>query len=307
MAIPKCQIVPLPENQVSFQVHGREMTRWHSSTSYPRPFLYPIIGPSKNTLTRMGHPGAADHDHHRSVWFAHEKLMGVNFWSDLTESQIRQQRWISYEDRDTFCRMAVALGWYDGHNPKSLCLQEVVIECTPLLNDEFTLEIQSRFIPSSESLTFQKSNFGLLAVRMAAPLSAHFGTGLISDSEGREQESNIFGKSARWMDYSGFNRDQMTGKERAEGITYFDHAQNASYPSKWHVRQDGWMGASLCRDKEVTFTKSKPLVTRYLLHIHDGKYNAENAAAIAEKFQKSGLLKVSKSKRPHRHFDISRD
>ena len=41
----------------------------------------------------MGHPGAPDHDHHRSVWFAHFKVLGIDFWGDLAFiglSQIRE-------------------------------------------------------------------------------------------------------------------------------------------------------------------------------------------------------------------------
>jgi hypothetical protein len=42
-----------------------------------------------------------------------------------------------------------------------------------------------------------------------------------------------------------------------EGITYFDHAKNPSYPSHWHVREDGWMGASLCRHEVIIIKKDK--------------------------------------------------
>ena len=59
------------------------------------------LGPaSGESLTRMGHPGAPDHDHHRSIWFAHEKVSGVNFWTDLTTAKIRQKQWLAYEDGD---------------------------------------------------------------------------------------------------------------------------------------------------------------------------------------------------------------
>ena len=61
----------MPDNQVSLQIDGEERTRWHFDAKYPRPFFYPLIGPSGDTLTRMGHPGAQNHDHHRSVWWAH--------------------------------------------------------------------------------------------------------------------------------------------------------------------------------------------------------------------------------------------
>jgi hypothetical protein len=80
MAVPRCTLLPLPEHQVSFRVSGTERLRWHFGPQYLRPFFFPLVGPaSGESLTRMGHPGAPDHDHHRSVWFAHEKVSGLSF------------------------------------------------------------------------------------------------------------------------------------------------------------------------------------------------------------------------------------
>ncbi|MDA1231849.1 MAG: PmoA family protein, partial [Planctomycetota bacterium] len=69
----RCQIVPLVSHQVSFQIDDREVLRWNSGLDYPRPFFFPVVSPSGAMLTRMGHPGAPDHGHHQSVWFAHHK------------------------------------------------------------------------------------------------------------------------------------------------------------------------------------------------------------------------------------------
>src|SRR5258708_3471417 len=83
---PTAQVVPLPDYQVSLQIDGSERLRWHHGPSYPRPFFYPLVGPSGSVLTRMGHPGAPDHDHHRSIWFAHAKVLGIDFWSDTSKA-----------------------------------------------------------------------------------------------------------------------------------------------------------------------------------------------------------------------------
>jgi hypothetical protein len=66
--VPPVQVVPQPDDQLSFQVEGAERVRWHFGGRYPRPFFFPLAGPSGRTLTRMGHPAAPDHDHHRSLW-----------------------------------------------------------------------------------------------------------------------------------------------------------------------------------------------------------------------------------------------
>ena len=46
----------------------------------------------------MGHPGAHNHEHHRSIWSAHHKLAGSNFWADGTGTKIRQKMWYGYHD-----------------------------------------------------------------------------------------------------------------------------------------------------------------------------------------------------------------
>ena len=149
---PRCQIVPLPDQQISLQVDGVERTRWHFGSSYPRPFFYPLLGPSGSSLTRMGHPGAANHDHHRSAWFAHHKVLGINFWADQTEARIRQQHWLSFDDGDDEAIMAVSLGWYDGHDPRELMRQELVAAIQSLDDGETLLEVHSTFRPLAESL-----------------------------------------------------------------------------------------------------------------------------------------------------------
>ena len=60
--IPRCQVVPLADHQAAFTVDGALRLRWHFGPAYPRPFFYPLVGPSGAVLTRMGHPGAPDHD-----------------------------------------------------------------------------------------------------------------------------------------------------------------------------------------------------------------------------------------------------
>ena len=118
---PRCEVIPLPSSQTSFHIDGREVTRWHFGPQATRPFFYPLVGPeSGSSLTRIGHPGAPDHDHHRSVWFAHAKLLGMDFWSDQGDTFIRQQQWLAYEEGDEQTAMAVKLGWFDGHNPQPL-------------------------------------------------------------------------------------------------------------------------------------------------------------------------------------------
>ncbi|MDA9857618.1 PmoA family protein [Rubripirellula sp.] len=298
---PRFQVVPFPHGEVAIVVDGRERLRWHAGKDSPRPFFFPLVGPAGLPLTRMGHPGAPNHDHHRSIWFAHNKVLGgIDFWSDESEARIRQHQWLAYEDSDEAARLAVELGWYDGHNPEPLIKQQMIASVSLADDDGLLLEIQTSLASVADSLELGQTNFGLLAVRVAKSISAVFGDGVITGANGLQTESKLFGKSSPWIDYSGSVKPGVI-----EGITYFDHPDNQSFPSKWHVRDDGWMGASICRDSPVMLTQN-PTSWRYQLHAHAGTLDMPVAQQLAEKFRQLAPLIVERSKQPHHHATIRR-
>jgi len=305
--IPRCQIIPLPDHQVSFVIDGQERLRWHFGSQHPRPCFFPLNGPSGTSLTRMGHPGAPNHDHHQSVWFAHHKVVGIDFWANNLPPRIRQREWLAYVDGDDEAVMAVRLGWHDGHDPKELLDQELIVAIRPggppgaATAAETLVELQSTFRPTSDMLEFGKTNFGFLAVRVAKNLSAHFGGGILTDSEGRVGEPAIFGNRARWMDYSG-----PVPEDKFEGITYFDHRANPGAPTHWHVREDGWMGASACFSAPLTTTRQTPLVLRYLLHAHAGPIDAKRELQLADTFDALLPYRVTKATAKHETWQVQR-
>ena len=295
----RCQALPLPDYQVSFQIDGQERLRWHYGTHYPRPFFYPLPGPSGQSLTRMGHPGDFSHEHHRSIWFAHHDVLGNDFWSDRTTARVRQESWLVYHDGPDEAAMAVNLGWFDGHDAK-LLEQELIVGVREaelpeqLSRGETLIELQATFRPTGQTLTLGKTNFGMLAVRVAKHISEFFGGGKLTDSEGRQTEAEIFGKRATWMDYSG-----PVTEDQTEGVTYFDHPANPGHPAHWHVREDGWMGASLCFAGPIDLKRDEPLTLRYLLHAHSGPIDAGFANRQFERFAASPRYELQPSGTKH--------
>lgn len=306
--MPRCEIIPETHAQAAFLVDGVEVTRWHFGSDVPKPHFHPLQGPrSRRSLTRMGHPGGPNHDHHHSVWFAHQKVLGIDFWSLNTPAFIRQREWTVYDDGDDDARMAVRLEWFDGHDPQPLLEQELIVVLRPLDDGEFTLDLQSAFRPRAEQLEFQQTNFGFLAVRLAKSVSGYFGGGTITSSTGLTGEQAIFGTAAEWMDYSGPMSPAGSADRTAavvEGVTYFDHPGNPAYPGKWHVREDGWMGLSACRDAPLLTSQAAPLRLRYLLHVHSGAVDPARAARIAAEWKLRPGLEVVKSMRPHRQYEL---
>lgn len=307
----RCEVVPLPDHQVSFCIDGQEKLRWHFGSNYPRPFFYPLNGPSGVSLTRMGHPGAQNHDHHRSIWFAHQALADTDFWSDNGAGRVAQKFWYSYQDGNDEAVMASALSWRNAQD-QEVMHQDLTVAVMPLAADEHAVELQITLLPGSgmDSVTLDQTNFGLLAIRVSKTLSAFFGGGQISDSEGRQGEQQIFGKQARWMDYSG-PVVVGSGAQRhvvTEGITCFDHPENPRHPSFWHVRSDGWMGASFGMQSEYQIERHNPLILRYLLHAHQGHYNADKALKQFEQFRQRAGFEVRQAlpSEQHRQYVVER-
>jgi hypothetical protein len=299
--MPHCTATPVAGHQVSFAIDGHERLRWHFGEDYPRPYFYPFVGPSGLPLTRMGHPGAPNHDHHQSIWFAHNKVLGIDFWGYKSKAKIRQPEWLAYVDGDNEAIMAVKLQWFDGHDPKELMTQQLVAGLRPGPNGETLLELQSTFTPTANELELGQTNFGFLAVRVAKSISAFFGGGQLVDSEGRVGEPAIFGQRAKWMDYSGPVTPNVV-----EGITFFDHPSNPDHPTHWHVREDGWMGASACFATPRVITKQTPLTLRYLLHAHGGPADNARSAAVFADFAARRDFVVEKATVKHTAFTVRR-
>lgn len=260
---PRLQVAPQAYEQASFQRDGVEITRYHFGAGLERPFLFPVVGPSGRSLTRMGHPHDPEgHSHHNSVWMSHVDVGGVDFWSDRRLGVVRHKRIVSYEDEGERSSVTAENEWVDSDG-KVLLNETRKISVVLLAGKEWLLMIDSTFTVKDKPVTLGKTPFGLLGVRMAKTIGVADGGGRIRNSEGGVNEKEVLWKQARWVDYSGPIENGVI-----EGITLFDHPSNPNHPSYFHVRNDGWMGASLTYDAPREVTPDKPLRVRYGLYVH---------------------------------------
>jgi Methane oxygenase PmoA len=278
--LPRMQIVPLPDKQASVTRDDIEITRYHFGPHHERPFLYPLIGPSGKSLTRMGHPHDPNgHSHHNSVWIAHHDVDGESFWADKSQAgRIVHERILEYEDGDEAAVIGSHNRWEIDQKTKMEDYRRYRIE--PLENGETFLTIDLELhSPKDHAMTLGKTSFGMLAIRMAKTIGVHDGAGRIRNSEGAVNEAAVFWKPAKWCDYSG-----AVSASTIEGVTLLDHPSNFNHPTKFHVRNDGWMGASLTFDGPRVIEPGKPLHLRYGLYVHAGLQTQAHLEAQWEKF-----------------------
>ena len=263
--IPFVQALPLPHDEVSFQRGGIEIARYRYGRDLRRPFVYPVIGPAGRSLTRMGHPhDPVGHSHHNSIWISHQDVNGTSFWDDRGRGIIRHERLERLEDGDDSASVRTVNSWITSSN-KTLLTERRLISMQLLPGNEWMLLIDLRLEAKEQEITLGKTPFGLIGVRMAKTIGVHDGGGTIRNSEGAVNEKEIFWKPAKWVDYSG----QITSNA-VEGLTLMDHPGNPNHPTIFHVREDGWMGASLTQKEPRVITPDKPLRLRYGIYVHAG-------------------------------------
>lgn len=266
IAFPRVRVIPEP-SRASFRVGESERVGYNFGVGYPRPFLDPILGASGEPLTRMGHPNPVGHEHHRSAWFGHQSVAGLNFWEEKpgTDLAIVHRRVVAYEDGDAG-GLAADLEWRRGAGV--VLKQQLILrlEAPPDRGGEAFLDVQSRFeSPDGTPVALGKTNFGFFGVRVAKTMSERFGGGRLTNAGGATGEPALFGKRSRWVDYSG-----PTGPRSVEGIAYLDHPTNPHHPTPWHVRADGWMVAAFNLEEGSGVAVGHPLDLRYRLYLHDG-------------------------------------
>jgi hypothetical protein len=265
--VPRAQAIPLPHHQVSLQRDGIELARLHFDPLDLRPFVYPVLGDSGRSLTRMGHPhDPVTHSHHNSIWVSHNDVNGVSFWDDRGRGRIVQLRVEELGDGPEEASAHTVSEWRtdDGR----VLLHErrrTAIRLRPGGIGWWLLLDLQLSVPDTNSVTLGKTPFGLVGVRMAKTIGVRDGGGLSRNSEGGVNEQGVFWKPAKWLDYSGPIAPGIN-----EGLTLLDHPANPNHPAVFHVRDDGWMGASLTFDGPREIGPGQPLRLRYGFWVHGG-------------------------------------
>src|ERR1043165_2115703 len=83
------KIVEQPD-KLRIEINGELFTEYHFQDA-PHVYFYPLLGPGGAQMTRhwpMKEVEGEEHDHkhHRSLWFSHGAVNGVDFWSETDKS-----------------------------------------------------------------------------------------------------------------------------------------------------------------------------------------------------------------------------
>ncbi len=230
------------DGKVSVEINGKLFTEYHI-TDVPRPYFYPVIGPtgapvSRNWPMKNAPHEAHDHPHHKSLWFTHGDVNGVDFWADgETKGKIVHDKFLEITSGPKVGVIKSQDNWVTADGK---------LVCTDTRTHRFynrpdgqMLDFEVTVHASEGELTFGDTKEGSMAIRLAPTmrLKGEVGQGHIVNSAG-DRDGNTWGKRAAWCDYYGPVEGQIVG------VAIFDHPENPRHPTWWHVRDYGLFAAN---------------------------------------------------------------
>jgi hypothetical protein len=280
-------------DRLRIEINGQLFTEYLFK-DVPRPYFYPLIGPGEARMTRnwpMKNTMDEEHDHphHRSLWFAHGAVNGIDFWSEQKDfGKIVHDGFTEIKSGRESGQIKSRDQWIapDG---KQVCSDERTLRIyTPGSAGERVFDFEITLSAANGDVTFGDTKEGTMAFRLAETmrLKGKVGHGHIINSAGVKDEAT-WGKRAEWCDYSG----PVDGK--TVGIAIFDNPNNPRHPTWWHVRDYGLFAANpfgqhdfeKLKDKaagDFVIPAGKSATFRYRFYIHEGD---EQQAKVAEKFK----------------------
>jgi hypothetical protein len=294
-------------DRVRVEIGGQLFTEYVFGDGASRPYCYPILAPDGTSLTRdfpmKQTPGDdTDHPWHRSLWFAHSFMNGVDFWNEGTGDAARSPKDKGRSEQETLLEvkngstgvLRTKNRWV-APSGKLICTDERTLRFQAGPDGRFIdFEITLQALPDAPLLLGDNKD-GTMATRLAQWMTMPHkvkgketgGHGEIVNAKG-DRNGDAWGKRADWCDYHA-PKDGKT-----YGVAIFDHPKNLRHPTWWMARDYGLFGANPFgwHDYEKEF-KDEPhkgdytipaggsLTLRYRLYFHTGD---EKQAKIAQRY-----------------------
>jgi hypothetical protein len=254
-----------------------------------KPILWPIIGPTGKAMTRAypmkkDDPSEKkDHPHHRSMWFTHGDVNGIDFWTEKTGNGTTKHREFAKLESGKTGLIVTNNDWLSSDGKRQFEDKRTL---------RFGADADSRWIDFDiviqaldKPVTFGDTKEGTFGLRLAETISVDAKQGgQIVNSNG-ELDNKTWGKAADWVDCHGPLDGQTVG------IAILNHPSSFRYPTYWHVRSYGLFAANpfglrdFSGDKKkngfYTIQPGERITLRYRVLFHHGD---EKAGKVAEAF-----------------------
>jgi hypothetical protein len=280
-------------NVVRVEIDGKLFTEYHYQ-DVPRPYFYPVLGPGELPMTRkwpLENTTTAeedhDHPHHRSLWYAHGDVNGMDFWTEQKNfCKIVHDGFTEIKSGSESGVIRSRDKWI-GTNGAVVCTDDRTFRVWNTPGKGILFDFDITIHASNGDVTFGDTKEGTMAIRLAETmkLKTPNGHGHIVLSTGvRDQKT--WGKAADWCDYHG----PVDGK--LVGVAIFDNPSNPRHPTTWHVRDYGLFAANPfglhdfekkpAHAGDMTIPAGQSVTFRYRFYLHEGD---EKQAHVAEMYR----------------------
>jgi hypothetical protein len=245
-------------NQLLITIGGKPFATYvYSDSNIPRPYFAHVRAPCGTQVTRNHPPveGKDPTDHatyHPGIWLTFGDMSGNDYWR--LKAKVIQDLWFGPPKggpgRGT---LTLRNSYLSAAEDRVVC-QETCRYTILVRPFGYLLLWDSTFESNDADFYFGDQEEMGLGVRVATPISVHKG-GHITDSEGRRDEKQVWGKQADWCDYSGV----IDG--RRVGITIMPHPGN--FRRCWyHARDYGLLVANPFGQNAMTGGERSKVVVR---------------------------------------------
>jgi len=285
------------DKKLRVEINGKLFTEYNFQ-DVPRPFFYPVIGPTGVPVIRhwpmkdINPDEAKDHVHHKSLWFTHGEINGHDFWGEGGGSgRIVHDKFLKVSSgRDV--GVIQAQNKYVARDGKVICTDT---RTHRFYNrpDGQTRDFEITIHASEGKVVLGDTKEGSMAIRLAPTmrLKGKVAKGHILNSEG-QRDGATWGKRAAWCDYYGPVDGQTVG------VAIFDHPSNPKHPTWWHVRDYGLFAANPFgvhnfenKPKgvgDITIGAGDSLTFKYRFYFHKGE---TSQARVAEHYREYAATK----------------
>ena len=275
------------DKKLRVTINGKLFTEYNYQ-DVPRPFFYPVIGPTGVPVIRhwpmkdINPDEAQDHPHHKSLWFTHGSVNGHDFWAEGNKSgKVVHDKFLKVSSGPEMGEIVSTDKW--------VALDGKVI-CTDTRTHKFyntpdgqIMDFEVTIHASEGDVVLGDTKEGSMAIRLTPTmrLKGKVGKGHIVNSEG-DTDDSTWGKRAAWCDYYGPVDGQVVG------VAIFDHPSNPKHPTWWHVRDYGLFAANPfgvhdfeqkpAGTGDIKIPEGESLTFKYRFYFHKGDEKQGNVA-----------------------------
>ncbi|MCL2742932.1 MAG: PmoA family protein [Planctomycetaceae bacterium] len=266
------------------------------------PIIYPIVGPTGKKMTRDfpmnprdDNSEAKDHPHHRSFWFNHGAVNGLDFWA--LKQPIVHKQFVKSESNGKTAVIETKNDWLD-KDSKPLCSDTRKFTFGELKGKNGIVRYIDADITvkaEQDEVVFGDTKEGSFGIRVAGTMdltakkrNPDWG-GNIVNAEGIK-DGETWAKRSDWVDYFGPVEGETVG------IAIMNHPSSFRYPTYWHVRDYGLFAANPFGEHdfqkktehtgELKMKKGDTFTVKYRVIFHKGSADEAGIKELFEEYKK---------------------